>query len=386
MIRSPELDALSIAVQVRMPVLLWGEPGIGKSSVIEQLAQDLELPLEVVIAAIREPSDFSGLPFIENGTSANAPPSWAKRLAEKESSMLFLDEISCAPPAVQAALLRVVLERVVGDLELPEGVAIVAAANPADQAAGGWDLSAPMANRFCHLPWPVSAEAWCYGMIAGFKTNASQELPVGWRDSFLPKACARVVAYIKTRPDKLLVMPDDLSSRGKAWPSPRMWTKLAELMAACDALKASESCRKLLATGCIGKGAADEYFHWLSRQNLPDPEEVLQSPASWSVPAEGDVVYAVLCSVIAVVLANNTAERWQSAWRVLVHVADTHRKDIAVTAAMQLAKDKPEGARAPTEASIFGEVLRRAVGRRRRRPDARKSLLGRQALVGAKHA
>lgn len=57
------------------------------------------------------------------------------------------DEISTAPPAVQAALLRVVLERVVGDLELPDGVAVIAAANPPEQAAGGWDLSATISRR-----------------------------------------------------------------------------------------------------------------------------------------------------------------------------------------------------------------------------------------------
>ena len=68
-------------------------------------------------------------------------PGLGWRLAEAGRGLLFLDELSTAPPAVQAALLRVVLERVVGDLTLPDEVAVVAAANPPDQAADGWDLS-----------------------------------------------------------------------------------------------------------------------------------------------------------------------------------------------------------------------------------------------------
>src|SRR5262245_62386462 len=93
-------------------------------------------PCEVVIASIREPSDFAGLPVVvADGGVRFAPPRWARRLHGAGRGVLFLDEISTAPPAVQAALLRVVLERVVGDLELPAAVAVVAAANPPE--AGG---------------------------------------------------------------------------------------------------------------------------------------------------------------------------------------------------------------------------------------------------------
>ena len=120
---------------------LWGAPGTGKTSAIKAMADAAGLPCETVIAAIREPSDFSGLPVIVDGVVRFAPPRWAERLAEAGRGLLFLDEISTAPPAVQAALLRVVLERVVGDLELPEGIVVVAAANPPELAADGWDLT-----------------------------------------------------------------------------------------------------------------------------------------------------------------------------------------------------------------------------------------------------
>lgn len=134
------LEALALAVGARVPVLLWGGPGTGKSSAVRDLAAAMSWPCEVVIASIREPSDFAGLPVVADGGVRFAPPRWARRLHAAGHGILFLDEITTAPPAVQAALLRVVLERVVGDLELPADVAVVAAANPPEQAADGWDL------------------------------------------------------------------------------------------------------------------------------------------------------------------------------------------------------------------------------------------------------
>src|SRR5260370_24356120 len=146
---SPAAEALGIAVAARVPVLLWGAPGTGKTPGIRAMADAMGRPCETVIASIREPSDFAGLPVVTGDTVRFAPPSWAARLAAAGTGLLFLDELTTAPPAVQAALLRVVLERTVGDLALPGDVAGGAPADPPEQGPGGWGLSAPPATR----PW-----------------------------------------------------------------------------------------------------------------------------------------------------------------------------------------------------------------------------------------
>ena len=161
---NPAVEALGVAVAARVPVLLWGAPGTGKTSAIRAMAEAMGLPCETVIASIREPSDFAGLPIVAGDSVRFAPPMWARRLADAGHGLLFLDELSTAPPAVQAALLRVVLERAVGDLILPDQVAVVAAANPPEQAADGWDLSAPLANRLCHLTWHTDPRAVADGL------------------------------------------------------------------------------------------------------------------------------------------------------------------------------------------------------------------------------
>src|SRR5580692_12632362 len=172
--------ALGVAVAARVPVLLWGAPGTGKTSTIRAMAGQLGWPCETVIASIREPSDFAGLPVVVGDGVRFAPPGWAQRLAAAGHGLLFLDELSTAPPAVQAALLRVVLERVVGDLELPEDVAVVAAANPPAQAADGWDLSAPLANRLCHLAWEIDPRAVADGLAGGWAAPVVPTLPQDW--------------------------------------------------------------------------------------------------------------------------------------------------------------------------------------------------------------
>ena len=154
---NPAVEALGIAVAARVPVLLWGAPGTGKTSAIRAMAQTMGMPCETVIASIREPSDFAGLPIVVGDGVRFAPPAWARRLAETGHGLLFLDELSTAPLAVQAALLRVVLERVVGDLTLPDAVAVVAAANPPEQAAGrpaGGSSAKPPTLRPTSPPWP----------------------------------------------------------------------------------------------------------------------------------------------------------------------------------------------------------------------------------------
>ena len=129
---------LSIAIQAGTPVLLWGSPGTGKTSKINALSVELDRHVECVIASIREPADFGGLPVLEEAGVHLHAPAWAHRLAEAGNGILFIDEISTAAPATQAALLRVVLDRVVGDLPLPVTTAVVAAANPPAEAAGAY--------------------------------------------------------------------------------------------------------------------------------------------------------------------------------------------------------------------------------------------------------
>ncbi|ATW23646.1 AAA family ATPase [Candidatus Formimonas warabiya] len=334
--------ALSIAIQAGVPILTWGPPGVGKTATITMLTDVLALPLEVVLASIREPSDFSGLPVIRKEGVRMEPPAWAHRLAQAGKGVLFLDEISTAPPAVQSALLRVVLERVVGDLALPAGVSVVASANPPEQAVGGWDLSAPLANRFCHLFWSLDVQYWVEGMIGGWSISDLPHLPPVWENS-LAKKQALVASFIRHRPHLLLQVPKDEAQAGKAWPSPRSWDMAARLLAAAESVQAEEDVVASLVTGCIGEGTCLEFLAWCRDLDLPDPEEVLANPSRLRLPDRGDQAFAILTAITAAAIGRLTKERWSAAWCVLAQAAEQGKKDIAAVAARKLAAArKPE--------------------------------------------
>ena len=280
------VEALGVAVAARVPVLLWGAPGTGKTSAIRAMAQTMGLPCETVIASIREPSDFAGLPIVVGDGVRFAPPAWARRLADAGHGLLFLDELSTAPPAVQAALLRVVLERVVGDLTLPDEVAVVAAANPPEQAADGWDLSAPLANRLCHLAWHTDPRSVADGLAGGWAPPVVPVLPDGWQaEEILSRGL--VAAFLHVRPALACAPPSDAASAGRGWPSPRTWEMAARLMAAAGASGTGDEARSALIRGAVGDGAGVEFLAWLVEMDLPDPEQVLADPASFRLPERG---------------------------------------------------------------------------------------------------
>lgn len=351
-------EALGVAVAARVPVLLWGAPGTGKTSAIRAMADSLGWACEVVIAAIREPSDFAGLPVIMDGRMRFAPPGWAQRLAEREVGILFLDEISTAPPAVQAALLRVVLERVVGDLTLPAGVAVIAAANPPEQAADGWDLSAPLANRFCHLDWSVEASELAEGIAGGWSAPLVRPLPEGWEEQ-LPMANGLVAGFVTVRPGLALDVPGDGAGAGRGWPSPRTWDMAARLWTAANLLNASDDARAALVMGAVGQGAGIEFLTWTAEMDLPNPEDLLVDPTGFTPPERGDRAYALLCAVAAAVASRPTPDRWVSGWKVLA-IAAERAPDVAALAARVLARCRPDGTPAPAELKIFAPLLKQA--------------------------
>lgn len=322
--------ALGVAVAAKAPIILWGAPGQGKTSVLQTIATDTGRDLETVLASIREPSDFAGLPNIVDGKTKLIAPDWAQKIAEKGNGILFFDEISTAPPATQAAMLRVALDRIAGDLYLGDDVSIVAAANPPEIAADGWDLAAPMANRFCHIDWNLPADVVRDGFSIGWP-----EVPVPNADAAdvlreTTSALLIVGAFLGARPDLVTVVPSATSEAGRAFPTPRSWEMAAKLYGYATAAGVSNMSRRMLVTGAVGQGAANEFLAYIADLDLPDPEVLLADPSQFVAPTRGDRVYAIGASVLAAVKMNNTADRWKSAGKVIAAIAKADHSDVAV--------------------------------------------------------
>jgi hypothetical protein len=331
-----------------IPALLWGAPGEGKSSFVESLRRD-DFPVVTLIASIHDPTDFSGLPVHLNGQVRFAPPEWTFAFDETGQGILFLDELTTAPPSVQAALLRVILERKVGFRPLPKGVRVVAAANPPDQVVGGWELSPPLRNRFVHIRWALSGEIYRKALREGFgqpslpaiDPDAHAEAEKFWR--------RMVEVFLRRYPHLAKTNPSD---EEYAFASPRTWDFAIALMASCDLLgkapkpgqKGSEVFLNLV-EGCVGKGAAVAFAHFLQTLRLPDPDEVLDGKIPLDLKSfRDDELYAFFSALAAALVRRQTQPNFVDAMLVFLElteqVSNDGRIDTIFVSLQQVAKGK----------------------------------------------
>lgn len=355
------LAALGICISARIPVLLWGNPGEGKTATVES-ARAQGWHVETVIITHSEPSDFAGLPVVTpSGDVALAPPAWAKRLADFEGpSIAFFDEFSTASPALQAAALRPLTHYQVGSIQLPDTVSFVAAANPSDVAAAGWELAAPTASRFVHLSFALPLEVFSEGLVTGhWPTLPVHAIPHDY-PQHLDQERVLVAGFLRARESQLSSIPAGSADRGRAFPTPRTWDYASRLSALSRALGAPDQVRRLLISGAVGEAAAFEYLRWVSSQDLPDPEALLADPLSAKfADMRPDRVYVTLQGVLAAVNRQPTLDRWSTAIDLCAAAADAVGIDPAVPAVRSLMRStlRPGGAPVPTSIMVFAPTL-----------------------------
>ncbi len=310
-----------------LPTLVVGTPGTSKTSQLEELALASGLHCETVIASLREPSDFLGLPIPtrkEDGSAyvSYAPPRWAQVAAEKRQCLVIFDELNTAPPLVQASLLRVILEGVVGDLKLPKEVRFLAAMNKTEEAAGGFDIAPPLANRFGHLEWTTpTVKAWSdwllgYGGNGGYHgeiLDADKEcerVKANWDG---PWAAARgvVTGFLRSKSELLLRMPKvDSNEVSRAWPSPRTWELVTRALASAQLHGLSEVETHQFGMAFIGTGAMSELLQYQRESDLPDPEKMLDVKFDFKHDKQRlDRTIAVLNSCVALMTPEHAPKR-----------------------------------------------------------------------------
>lgn len=350
-----------------LAALWWGPPGMGKTSMIERAAAWIRLrmgwsedqfPLEVMIAALCDPTDFRGLPIpTANGTRFE-PPEEAVRLARAGRGWLFLDEIGNAVPAVQSALLRVVHKRVMGLLALPDEVKIVAAANPPEEAAGGWEQAAAFGNRWTHIVTTYSDIAdpgdWIEWFLHG--ASAADRIPeidaARWEAEY-ENVKAVVTTFIRRNPAALTEPRSAWEGRFPlAFASRRSWESLARLHATCRLLGREDEI-DTFARGTIGPAIAPQYATFTRMVDLPDPERLLADPTQ----AEPDIRrpdrdYATVLAVCAAAtrglekdqeVDRKTMDRYVAAWRVIDRLMAAGKELVAVGANDWLVAKRPRG-------------------------------------------
>lgn len=333
-----ETRTLSLILQTPkcLPALVWGDFGIGKTSRISALAEKLSMECEIIRPAERGEGALGVVPVpSEDRSVLHYPlPDWAHRLKQSEKpSLVFLDEVSSCPPALQPSIMGLALDGIIAGQKLPERVHRIAAGNPVDQAAGGWDLAPALANRFIHLTWgaPSGAEwtSWLTGM--GSDVDVVTIDQDAW-DREWSNARALGAAFIRAHPS---VLQEDVSKvlgrTPPAYATPRTWECALRLLASCRSAGVMDLYPSL-AQGVLGPSVALErgdgaWLVWLKDNDLPDPEELLKNPEAFVHDAKRpDRTFATLLAVAEAGLAHmngkkltdkQRGERWERAWCVM---------------------------------------------------------------------
>jgi len=349
--------------KANIPLHFVGAPGIGKTAAIEAYAEQLGVPLVVIIGSTREPADITGLPYIDPETKQvhYSPDPAIRELLNCDEAILFLDEFSNTTPPVQAALLRLVNERRVGTYALPPGIRIIAASNPIHQAADGNELSLPMQSRFTHVEFPFSTEEWL------------REFPRNWGHPIQPEkyglnipaetlqfARSLVVSFLDSKRELVLDVPEEVTGK-YGYPCPRTWDFVSRYVAACLDAQVSPVEASTLYIGTVGEGAGLEFTHWIQHFDLPHPADVLSSPESYPLPQQADKLYTLLTAIAN--MAQDDHDLWKRAWVVMERAATMGRADVAARAAKILAtapKAQSHEWSAPPQAAAFIPLLKQA--------------------------
>jgi len=185
------------------PVMIWGPPGVGKSELVAQVAKSHEVPLIDIRLSQLEPSDLRGIPFrVDHAVEWAVPRMLPDASRHGGTGILFLDEITSAAPAVSAAAYQLILDRALGDYQVPDGWVIFAAGNRQGDRGVTYSMPTPLANRFTHYNFDVNLDDW-----------------VLW--AHRNKIDERVIAFLRFRPE--LLFDFDPALDPVAFPTPRSW-------------------------------------------------------------------------------------------------------------------------------------------------------------------
>lgn len=285
-------------VKTLAPLMLWGSPGVGKSTIVRELCEEQGIDFIDIRLAQREPVDLRGLP-VPKGDHVDwlLAGEWPRD--PNSRGIILFDELSAADRTLQAAAYEIILDRRLGDLySLPDGWLVMGAGNGMDDRAVSYSFSSALANRFCHLELKADVDQWCL-----------------WaREQGLHSA---VIAFLKYAPQHFFML-DENSERG--WPSPRSWERVARLLSTCAGSNATTSTTaslnrqqlRIMVNGLIGPAAAVPFFgFWELEDELPNVNDMLLGKIPVSVPKRSDATYLFCAAITEQLWCGDKSERKQ---------------------------------------------------------------------------
>lgn len=263
-------EFLKVAYNKKISTYIWGAFGIGKSAVVKQVSEELNIRLIDVRVSQLEPSDVRGLPKIENNTTKWFYPNW---LPAEDKGILFLDEINLAVPSIQASLYQLILDRRIGDYILPKDWFVVCAGNRLEDKANIFELPSPLANRFVHIELKIpSVKEW---QNWAFDNDISE----------------KIIAFLNFKPEYLFKF--DSKYKDKSIPTPRSWAFCSSLIKDVN----GEELLDNLISSSVGEGVAIEMNAFLRLRKTIDIKDLIENPNKIKEIEEIGLKWALLSAI-----------------------------------------------------------------------------------------
>lgn len=278
---SQAIPMISNFIKAKLVPMIEGSPGMGKSAIVHQIAEQYGLKLIDLRLSQCDPTELMGFPSIGSNidrTKARAGYVPMDTFPLEDDSipsghngwLLFLDEFNSAPPAVQAAAYKLVLDRAVGQRKLHKNVAIVCAGNKETDGAIVQPMSTALQSRLVHFELQVDVEEWC-----------------DWASS--KGIDHRILSYLGYRPEAIYNFSADHTD--KTYACPRTWEFANRILQVVDTNQ--HVCLQMLA-GTIGEGVAREFIGFCKIQDqLPTLAQIIASPESTAIPDDISAMWAL---------------------------------------------------------------------------------------------
>jgi hypothetical protein len=278
-------DSLSSLIEAKIPVFIWGSPGIGKSSIVKQIAKERDLEFVDLRLSLLDPTDLKGIPFFdnENNQALWASPNFLPKNPNSKG-VLFLDEINTAPPSVQASAYQLVLDRKVGDYELPSGWSIVSAGNNESDRGVVYRMPPPLSNRFVHLNMEVSFEDW-----------------KSW--AYNSRIDSSIISFLQYDSSKLFLF--DPSKNQKSFPTPRSWEYVDKILSS----NLKETLRLETIKGAVGDESAVAFMAFLKVMDRLPNIEALLAGEKIEIEHDSKLLFALIAGVVSNLTNNSTKEK-----------------------------------------------------------------------------
>lgn len=262
-----QLGAFLLNVALVRPVFIWGPPGIGKSSLVQNFAAEVGLPCVSLLGSQLAPEDLIGVPQIVDGTSVFCPP---RQIARKEPYVLFLDELNACSHEVMKAFYSLIHEKRIAEYHLPEGSIVVGAGNRTQDSSVVKAMPSALVNRLVHVHLRVSHRDWLQW------AHANGIHP--W-----------VTEYIESRPDHLWSQPP---KHEEPFSTPRSWHMLSDALNEFGD-RISDDELEVLAYGCLTPQHAGQFRGFIKQvRSQFRLTAILKGDARWpDKPEDRDLLY-----------------------------------------------------------------------------------------------